>query len=63
MPVDITESRGDIVDITARQSALAEPDNALCCEVVLPGGTVKLNGAVTSALLRMLFDELKEKLR
>lgn len=63
MPVDIAGSRCDIVDVTPGQSSLAEPDNTLCCEVLLPGGTLKLNGAVTPALLRMLFDELKEKQR
>lgn len=63
MPVEITETRPDIVDVTPLQPALTEPDNALCCEVVLPGGTVRLSGAVSPALLRMLFDELKRGLR
>lgn len=35
------------------------PADVLCCEVALPGGTVKLHGAVTPALLRVLLDELK----
>ncbi|EAV2405933.1 hypothetical protein EYJ44_14925 [Salmonella enterica] len=35
------------------------PVDALCCEVVLPTGTVKLHGAVTPALLRVLLNELK----
>ncbi|MFP2241351.1 IS66-like element accessory protein TnpA [Pseudescherichia vulneris] len=63
MPVEITETRPDIVDVTPLQPTLTEPDNALCCEVVLPGGTVKLSGAVSPALLRILFDELKRGLR
>ncbi|HCB3267921.1 TPA: transposase [Citrobacter amalonaticus] len=63
MPVEITEPRPDIVDVTPLQPALTEPDSALCCEVVLPGGTVKLSGAVSPVLLRMLLDELKRGLR
>ncbi|ASA54029.1 IS66 family insertion sequence hypothetical protein [Salmonella enterica] len=35
------------------------PADVLCCEVALPGGTVKLHGAVTPALLRVLLNELK----
>jgi len=35
------------------------PADALCCEVELPGGTVKLHGSVTPALLRVLLNELK----
>lgn len=35
------------------------PDDTLRCEVELPGGTVKLHGAVTPSLLRMLLSELK----
>lgn len=62
MPVEITETRPDIVDVTPLQPALTEPDNAQCCEVVF-GDTVKLSGAVPPALLRMLFDELKRRLR
>lgn len=39
------------------------PDNTLRCEVALPGGTVKLHGAVTPALLRVLLSELKGGVR
>ncbi|ECI9604552.1 TPA: hypothetical protein ACWV6Y_005661 [Salmonella enterica subsp. enterica serovar Muenchen] len=35
------------------------PADVLCCEVALPGGTVKLHDAVTPALLRVLLNELK----
>lgn len=63
MPVEIAEPRSAIVDATPLQPAQVEPDSALCCEVVLPGGTVKLSGALSPALLRMLFDELKRELR
>lgn len=35
------------------------PDDTLRCEVMLPGGTVKLHGAVTPSLLRVLLSELK----
>lgn len=59
MPVEIAQTRPAIVDVTPRQPPLAEPDNVLCCEVILPGGSVKLSGAVSPALLRMLFGELK----
>lgn len=37
----------------------ALPADELCCEVALPGGTIKLHGAVTPALLRVLLNELK----
>lgn len=30
-----------------------------CCEVELPGGTIKLHGTMTPALLRVLLGELK----
>ncbi|ECI4647508.1 transposase [Salmonella enterica subsp. enterica serovar Ball] len=63
MPVEIAETRSAIVDVTPLQPALAEPGNTLCCEVVLPEGTVKLSGAVTPTLLRMLPDELKGERR
>lgn len=39
------------------------PDDRLHCEVTLPGGTVKLHGAVTPALLRVLLSELKGGVR
>ncbi|MHA0273105.1 IS66-like element accessory protein TnpA [Enterobacter ludwigii] len=35
------------------------PADVLCCEVGLPGGTVRLHGAITPALLRVLLAELK----
>lgn len=35
------------------------PDDTLRCSVELPGGTVKLHGTVTPALLRVLLSELK----
>lgn len=38
-------------------------DDKLHCEVTLPGGTVKLCGAVTPALLRVLLSELKGGVR
>jgi len=55
VPVEITEPRHDI----AVPFALAKPGHTSCCEVVLPGGTIKLSGAVTPVLLRILFDELR----
>ena len=63
MPVEITSPRPAIVDVTPLQPAQPEPGSTLCCEVVLPGGTVKLSGALSPALLRMLFDELKRESR
>ncbi|MGU3489422.1 IS66-like element accessory protein TnpA [Enterobacter bugandensis] len=39
------------------------PPDVLCCEVALPGGTVKLHGAVSQALLRVLLSELKGGVR
>lgn len=57
----ILETRSAIVDVTPLQPTLAESGNTLCCEVVLPEGTVKLSGAFTPTLLRMLLDELKGK--
>ncbi|WP_262484703.1 hypothetical protein [Citrobacter braakii] len=39
-------------------------DNAeLCCEVHLPGGSLKLSGAVTPALQQALIGELKRSSR
>lgn len=31
----------------------------LCCELLLPSGTVRLNGALTPALLQILIREMK----
>ncbi|HCL4786689.1 TPA: transposase, partial [Salmonella enterica] len=35
------------------------PADVPCCEVALPGGTIKLHGTVTPALLQVLLSELK----
>lgn len=35
------------------------PADVPCCEVELPGGTIKLHGTVTPALLQVLLSELK----
>lgn len=50
-----------IVTPSVAPALLTPPLSAdvLCCEVELPGGTVKLHGAVTPALLRVLPGELK----
>lgn len=63
MPVGLAEPWSAIVDVTPLQPAPAEPGNTLCCEVVLPEGTIKLSGAVPPTLLRMLLDELKGERR
>ncbi|HAU5689645.1 transposase [Citrobacter sp. wls830] len=39
------------------------PADVPCCEVELPGGTIKLHGTMTPALLRVLLGELKGELR
>lgn len=36
------------------------PDDVPCCEVELPGGTIKLHGTITPALLRILVVELTD---
>lgn len=59
LPVDILAPQHDIIELPSPQSVLTGQNSALCCEVVLPGGTVKLSGAVTPALLKMLFEQLQ----
>lgn len=54
LPVSIVPSSVSSGPLTAPL-----PPDVLCCEVELPGGTVKLHGAVTPVLLRVLLGELK----
>lgn len=70
MPVEISPQH-DIIELTPLQPVVSEKDAALCqvtepsydnplsCEVALPGGTLRLQGAVTPVLLRVLLNELK----
>ncbi|EHN6578082.1 hypothetical protein KJI99_005297 [Salmonella enterica subsp. enterica serovar Anecho] len=47
-------------NVTAPASvAESMSDEALCCELVLPSGTVRLKGTLTPALLQMLIREMK----
>ncbi|HAX4907267.1 TPA: IS66 family insertion sequence element accessory protein TnpB, partial [Escherichia coli] len=36
------------------------PTDSLCCELVLPAGTLRLKGKLTPALLQTLIREMKE---
>ncbi|PQO10005.1 IS66 family insertion sequence hypothetical protein, partial [Shigella flexneri] len=35
------------------------PSDSLCCELVLPAGTLRLKGKLTPALLQILIREIK----
>lgn len=50
-----------IVPPPVAPAPLTEPSPAdvPCCEVELPGGTIKLHGTMTPALLQVLLGELK----
>jgi len=59
MPVEVVGPQESIIDVVPERSAPAIAENELCCEMVLPGGTLKLSGTITPALLQTLLDGLK----
>ncbi|ECO0851222.1 transposase [Salmonella enterica subsp. enterica serovar Newport] len=57
LPVSVSAAApGPDIHSTAAESSY---DSPLSCEVALPGGTLRLQGAVTPVLLRVLLNELK----
>ncbi|HBC0587138.1 TPA: transposase [Enterobacter cloacae] len=59
IPVEIAERQPAVIDGAFLDVPKNEDHAELCSEVHLPGGSVKLSGAVTPALLLALIGELK----
>lgn len=59
IPVEIAERQPAVIDGALLDVPKNDDHAELCCEVHLPGGSVKLSGAVTPALLLALIGELK----
>ncbi len=44
-----------------RPEQINTPSDSLCCELVLPAGTLRLKGKLTPALLQTLIREIKRE--
>ncbi|HAT1683359.1 TPA: transposase [Klebsiella oxytoca] len=56
LPVSVSAVPGPDIHPTVAESSC---DSPLSCEVAIPGGTLRLQGAITPALLCVLLNELK----
>lgn len=59
LPVVVSETSNVIVAEHSPPVQLSPSGEGYCCELVLPAGTLKISGALTPALLRMLITEMK----
>lgn len=59
LPVVVSETSNVIVAEHSSPVQLSPSGEGHCCELVLPVGTLKISGALTPALLRMLITEMK----
>lgn len=59
LPVVVSETHNAIVAEHLPPVQLSPPGEAHCCELILPAGTLRISGALTPALLRMLITEMK----
>ncbi|EEB1617024.1 transposase [Salmonella enterica subsp. enterica serovar Enteritidis] len=57
LPVSVSAAPGPDIHPTITESSC--DNSSLSCEVAMPGGTLRLQGAVTPALLCVLLNELK----
>lgn len=59
LPVVVSETSNVIVAEHSSPVQLSPSGEGHCCELVLPAGMLKISGALTPALLRMLITEMK----
>ncbi|MEM6246923.1 IS66-like element accessory protein TnpA, partial [Acinetobacter baumannii] len=60
LPVTLTPEPDNKIPAPAQEpEQINTPSDSLCCELVLPAGTLRLKGKLTPALLQTLIREMK----
>ncbi len=60
LPVTLTPEPDNKIPAPAQEpEQINTPSDSLCCELVLPAGTLRLKGELTPALLQTLIREIK----
>ncbi|EMX75505.1 putative transposase [Escherichia coli 2726800] len=60
LPVTLTPEPDNKIPAPAQEpEQINTPSDSLCCELVLPAGTLRLKGKLTPALLQTLIREIK----
>ncbi|HBN2077710.1 TPA: IS66 family insertion sequence element accessory protein TnpB, partial [Escherichia coli] len=63
LPVTLTPEPDNKIPVPAPESEqINTPTDSLCCELILPAGTLRLKGKLTPALLQTLIREMKGSL-
>ena len=60
LPVTLTPEPDNKIPAPVQAEQTDTPSDSLCCELVLPAGTLRLKGKLTPALLQTLIREMKE---
>lgn len=59
LPVTLTPEPDNKIPAPVQVEQINTPSDSLCCELVLPAGTLRLKGELTPALLQTLIREMK----
>ncbi|HBM0098451.1 TPA: transposase, partial [Salmonella enterica subsp. enterica serovar Blitta] len=59
LPVMLTPERDNKIPAPVQVEQINTPSDSLCCELVLPAGTLRLKGELTAVLLQTLIREMK----
>ncbi|EIZ1210061.1 transposase [Escherichia coli] len=59
LPVTLTPEPDNKIPAPVQAEQINTPTDSLCCELVLPAGTLRLKGELTLALLQTLIREMK----
>ncbi|MDZ9171073.1 IS66 family insertion sequence element accessory protein TnpB, partial [Escherichia coli] len=59
LPVTLTPEPDNKIPDPVQVEQINTPTDSLCCELVLPAGTLRLKGELTPALLQSLIREMK----
>ncbi len=60
LPVTLTPEPDNKIPAPVLQSEQTDtPSGSLCCELVMPAGTLRLKGELTPALLQTIIREMK----
>ena len=59
LPVTLTPEPDNKIPAPVQAEQINTPTDSLCCELVLPAGTLRLKGELTPALLQTLIREMK----
>ncbi|KIH18989.1 transposase, partial [Escherichia coli] len=59
LPVTLTPEPDNKIPAPVQVEQTDTPSDSLCCELVLPAGTLRLKGKLTLALLQTLIREIK----